>query len=426
MKLKEMRRIKGLDIRDVSRETAISLDLLYAFEKGKYLLSDEDIMKLSSCYDQDFDEIKSSFKNLREGALDDVHELITPFLEYGYFPLIRQCDDEEKKTFIYLMNVIWEYYYKGLIRATNKSTSEIMKSFKEYFLVNELRFDSSNAFIYTYNIENAPNSCIVKLLDTTKTTDGSLLIKICELSTISSITSYKNEFMKLIEMIRTRSNVSKDKVRIFHKDCMNYVEFDLNGDQMEIRSNIPEEVYNNKSRIYREIRSSEDMPHIYFHSDSDCRCSEDKIGNCPMKNNNIPSDSDGCSYCRMIKNIWEAREFLLKKISEEEFKNMQCFYDFQKSHYELCKEFEKRYGREAMKLYDLAYKFSNFRIYNGDNIKIVENSYENGRHRSKIAINMGIDIPVLILTDKVRSDELLEEDICFQTYDEMLQVLDID
>ncbi|WBW95253.1 helix-turn-helix domain-containing protein [Oceanirhabdus sp. W0125-5] len=417
MGLKRMRCDIGKTISDVSKEVGISKEYLRDFESGRRQLEMDDIQKLSKCYAQDTDKIYEEIKSMRKESERDIESMSEAISKYGYFPNAQRAIDKEMKIFLYLMNDIWDEFnkkYFGNIEDNPNSIVEKMLDFKYSLLKKEaLKYNNKcqpNAFIYTYSIESSPKQCWIEIYSGDETKGGYWLMLIKDFGVNILAYDFPEEFEELVIKIKKKMGDSKQDLRIFHYYPNEYVEINEKGKQLFRSENIHFKIKEKRgNRLYRRIMKAKDLPNMFFRSNSDCRCKEHKKGICPMKSDVVPNEDNGCSYCEGIMKSWEAREFIIGKITDDKFRNLKSFYEFKEKYTEHGKMFYEKYREESENIYRYAYIFSNFEIHASDNIKIYNGSnYENGRHRTKIAKNMGIEIPVLWGTYEKMDEELIE------------------
>lgn len=419
MSLKRIRCVKGKTITDVSKEIGIEKEYLRGFESGRRQLEIEDIQKLSKCYAQDSNKISDAIISMRKENERDIESMSAAISKFGYFPKAKFANETKLKAFLYFINDMWDEFDKewsGYIEDNPNAIDKKILEFKFSFLKNEaLKYNrlnyQPNAFIYTYNIDSCPKQCWVEIYNEDETEDGYCLMLIKDFGGNTLVYDFPEDFKELVLKIKKKMGDSKKGLRIFHYYPCEYVEIDENGEQLSGDKKLP--TYNIKeaqeNRTYRRVMKTKDLPGIFFSSDSDCRCKDNKKGICPMKSDIVPNEDNGCSYCRGIMKSWEAREFIIGKITDDEFRNLKSFHEFKENYPEYGKIFFDKYKYASDKIYKYAYTFSNYQIYASDNIKIYNGrDYENGRHRTKIAKNMGIEIPVLWETCEKMDEELIE------------------
>ncbi|WP_316572047.1 hypothetical protein [Neobacillus sp. YIM B06451] len=134
-----------------------------------------------------------------------------------------------------------------------------------------------------------------------------------------------------------------------------------------------------------------------FQSAKECGCKEDRIGLCPMSSDLIPDEENGCDFCRKVKGTWDIKERILGLISEDDLKHLD-YYDLDekdnvKHIIDSC--FKELGYLQAGILFSFvkqncSFENDNYAIRVEGNGKVIAE----GRHRVKIAQNMGIEIPV--------------------------------
>lgn len=416
MGLKRIRCVKGKTITDVSKEVGIEKEYLRGFENGRRQLEIEDIQKLSKCYNQDVNKIYDAIASMRKENERDIESMSVAVSKFGYFPNAYNSNETKIRAFLYFINDLWEEFNKKCFEYIEDTPNDIDKKILEfkYSLLKEetIKYKTfkpePNAFIYTYNIDYCPKQCWIEIYNEDETEDGCWLMLIKNFGGDTLAYDFPEDFKALVLNIKKRMRDSKKNLRIFHYYPDKYLEIDEYGEPL-FNNTSPKIKDYIENRLYRKLVKAKELPRISFYSDSDCRCKDNKKGLCPMKSDIIPNEDNGCSYCRGIMKSWEAREFIIEKITDEEFRSLKSFHEFKEDHPEYGKIFLDKYKNESVQIYEYAYKFSNYQLYASDNIKISNGGdYENGRHRTKIAKNMDIVIPVLFSNYEKSDEELIE------------------
>ena len=134
-----------------------------------------------------------------------------------------------------------------------------------------------------------------------------------------------------------------------------------------------------------------------FQDMKEAGCKKDKIGTCPMTSNCIPNDENGCQFCRKVKETWVIKEKILSIISESELKQLDYYEldDGDAVKQIIVSRFEELGYLQGDVLLSFVKQYCSF---SNDNyaISVADEGKGtvDGRHRVKIAQNMGIKIPV--------------------------------
>jgi hypothetical protein len=134
-----------------------------------------------------------------------------------------------------------------------------------------------------------------------------------------------------------------------------------------------------------------------FQNANESGCKKDKIGSCPMMCDLIPDEENGCDFCRKVKETWDIKEIILSIINEDELKHLD-YYELDKKN-PVKQIIDSRFEELGYLQPDVLFSFvKQYCSFENDNysIRVEENGkvISEGRHRVKIAQNMGIEIPV--------------------------------
>lgn len=134
-----------------------------------------------------------------------------------------------------------------------------------------------------------------------------------------------------------------------------------------------------------------------FQGVQEAGCEEGKVGTCPMMSDLVPDKKNGCEFCRKVKGTWIIRTKIIELIDENDLKNME-YWELDDDN-EVKKLINKSYRELGYligdPLFDYVKQYCSFEDdRNAIRVQNQGKQIENGRHRIKIAQNLGIKIPL--------------------------------
>lgn len=424
MDISRLRRKTGKTVDDVVEETGLSKEYLVALEEGRRKLLDREAQILSSIYKKTTDEMQN------DSWSRDSDNLVNAIKKYGCFNSIELYDEDQLKIFVNMINDMWFYfsqifYDKRLfLYRDNMQHEEHLMSFVNYESLKRLikrsayEYGSSRGFPFTIYGFESPSVCWVELYDAEETADSIntvVMEDICGTSITNNTLEYIDNLSQQILIPKgwnsKRSRIKFLERRFEHGKCT-YAEWKIgrnevkfcNGELCLKKSNKPE------GRIYRRMMRARELPVPFKKGEYFCR-SEESNPYCPVKDNRLPTDKEKCTYCKGITQAWQAREWLLERLSDEEIRSIHSICVLEEKHPEIYNEFLRLYGNnsfhEAELVYDRSYTFGSYSLNNC--IHASKYGYVNGMHRTKIAQLLDIVVPVNWETyDKIENCELIE------------------
>lgn len=435
LKIANIRRKIGKTKKDVAAETGISLEHISFLEAGRRILTKKDLPLLAKalkCKESDLVGSPSDFHP------NDIEVMAESLSKFGSFDGAYGTEDYKLEAFMMLLNDMWRWFRDFESARYIKQPTELIELFKRKmirYILEDLNANMHGTRKFPFTIQgfSSPSVCMVELYDTNETQDGKYTV-VLENIIGTSVTNDCETYIPAIvkQILEHNPNVS-----IIKKDAEGYLYPNMRFIERYMHSG--EEIYheikignNNRepkwittnldlkskfeepeSRTYRRIVRARELPDPFQRRPGTDRCIG-KTGHCPIVTGAVPDQMNGCEKCRDIALTWKSREWLLGKIEEEEIRNYDS-YAFEHRHPDLFTTLGQHFAGDNKEDTRSLYYF--IRAYGGYSyresvIDVNENQigigFTDGSHRTKIAQNMDLNIPVAWTTYNKIEAELLE------------------
>lgn len=437
----QLRRNRGMTITDLALAANMSIEYITAIEEGRRVPNERDVATIAPILDVatkdliDWSTIDSEDKDVSIEAIGKFGSFPGASIKPGYF----------NESFVPLINDVWRIINSHELLFSLEQLSKTLIDYTK----------TKHSFPFSVFGVDSPLVVWVDMYDANQTVDGRPTIIIEHVSGISIEYEAENIIHSLVKEIlypmRWIDTVSEDYKRqkkksilpsIFGKspiktkeqndyndiwyeeirflqrerihDTFDYHEITIRGGESVIEYKVNFElkmVDDTPSRIYRRIMKARDLPNPFPKNNGNDRCEPPMVGKCPLVTQRIPDKNNGCPRCRHHVKTWNGRNWLLSRMSDKEIEGLRFFKDFMdkkpKEFKQFLEEFAENNNEEARELWDSIIIASSY-YYVTTGIKLDSKIYTNGRHRTKVAQILDIDIPVQWITEEKMDEELIE------------------
>lgn len=416
----------GKTLSEFAIESGITLERLVGIVERRRRISPEEVGLISRA-------LSSSEQNIKDD-LEVSQEDLKTFVEYcereGSFPDFSQAGSF-KTSIIHAMNDL----YRDILSESpglcySQSEEEVTERMKELVLSRQIRkgivdnTDTRKIPVSFYE-RGQIVSCWIELVDAKHTVDqrNTVIIEGVTgispvnapwqyLSVISQTLLIPMRWCTPVECQDTWPSNIRFLVKYTMKEKYRYMEMVFNDNELRfVDTNFYlRQVDVLKERRYRRIIPARELPAPFENRDAGRRCSEDRIGACPLVEENVPDNNNGCTRCYGMALVWNARSWLLERVPDEKLEVILNLSMLEAEHKEVYEEFVLQFKdstNDLNHLYSLIYQYGSY-CDGYLPIDVSEYGYTDGSHRTQMARILDHKIPVHWTTTEKLSYELID------------------
>lgn len=415
--LTELRRRKGMTIKDLSDQSQIDVGRLAGLEEGRRRITPDEAEKLSfalGCKSQMLLE-----DNKRYAVSGDVIEKLEA---YAQIPYISYRHQEV------IVNAINDFVHWIACNDLQLSDDTAERDIFHRWLFSQTRerlkgfLDDCLSFVMSVPMDHYVVSAWITVYMPPHVEKITVVFEAMNGSIISHAEKYIDEFLKRWEDVLTqpkkRRGPSYDDFRFidlaYNYGRAVYTEIVMGNEGAKFRAvefappTFPKKSY----RYYRTTVSSEELSQPFKPGEGDDRCDHStQIGVCPHVSQKEPSLTNGCLNCRKIQLTWQAREWLINHFADDELFLFEGSFDLEQNYPKIYESFCREFSVRCDSLGDTCDGlFNRIREWLGSNAIVLnqDKSYSDGHHRVSIAKVMGVkSVPVQFDTTERKSDYLI-------------------